>query len=177
MSRSASVGRLAAVVVLSTLAAAGCGYNLAGRGPGVLPESVKSIAVVPFENRTTRPEIEQRITEAVALQLTRRGGYRVVTDRTKADAVLDGAVVEYRTVPVQFTPGGRGNRVEAEVRIQATLRDTSDDKVLWSQSGLIFRRQYDVPESGDFFDQETVALDELATGAAGVLVTSIVEGF
>jgi len=59
-----------------------------------------------------------------------------------------------------------------------TLRDLPDERVLWNQSGLLFREQYDVPEAeSDFFDRETLALDEIAKGAAGALVTSILEGF
>ena len=133
--------------------------------------------MLPFENRTNRPEIEQRVTEEVADVLSRRGRYKVVTSRESADAVLEGAVTSYRTSPVQFTTSGRATRVEAFVTLQATLRETMNDEILWSQSGLIFKEQYDVPESGEFFDQESVALDDIAEGAAGVLITSILEGF
>jgi TolB-like protein len=155
---------------------ASCGYHLSGAVTS-LPDNIKSIAVLPFENRTNRPEIEQRITEEVADELTRRSRYRVVTDRASADAVLEGAVISYRTSPVQFTSAGRATRVEAFVTLQATLRETLKDEVLWSQSGLIFKEQYDLPESGAFIDQESIALDDIAKGAAGVLITSILEGF
>ena len=156
---------------------AGCGYALVGT-TSVLPEHVKIIAVLPFENRTNRPEIEQRVTEEVASQLSRRRRYRVVTDRTAADAVLEGAVTLYRTTPVQFTAEGRASRVEVLVTIQATLRETSTDEILWSQSGLIFKEQYDLPpETTEFFDRESVAQTEIAEGVAGVLVASIFEGF
>ena len=37
--------------------------------------------------------------------------------------------------------------------------------------------QYDVPDRGEFFDEESVALDLLARGVANTLVTSIFEGF
>jgi TolB-like protein len=153
-----------------------CGYHLSGAVTSLPPE-IKIIAVLPFENRTNRPEIEQRVTEEVADEFTRRGRYKVITDRSAADAVLEGAVTSYRTSPVQFTSAGRATRVEAFVTLQATLRETSNDEILWSQSGLIFKEQYDVPETGEFFDQESVALDDIAKGAAGVLITSILEGF
>ena len=153
----------------------GCGYRLAGKI--ALPESIQVIAVLPFENRTTRPEIEQRVTEEVASELNKRSRIRVGTDASKADAILEGAITSYRTTPVQFTETGRQNRTEVVVTLRASLRDTSDDTVLWSQSGLIFKEQFDVPEAGEFFDQESLALDEIARGAAGVLVTSMVEGF
>ncbi len=179
--RSARRLVLAAAVIVCALQAAACGYGLAGRASAantVIPEHVRVIAVLPFENRTTRPEIEQRIAEGVASELSRRGRYRIVTTREGADAVLEGAVVRYTTTPVQFTAtSGRASRVEAQVTVQASLRDTRDDELIWSQTGLLFREQFDVPETGEFFDQETLALDDLAQGAAEAVVTSILEGW
>ena len=156
-----------------------CGYRLLGTGgAAALPESVQSIAVLPFDNRTNRPEIEQRVTEEVTRVLNSRGKYRVVPNPDKADAVLEGAVTSYRTIPVQFTSTGRANRVESVITVQAVLRDSAEDQILWSQSGLIFKTQFDVPDdTTDFFDRETVALDDIARGAADVLITSIFEGF
>jgi outer membrane lipopolysaccharide assembly protein LptE/RlpB len=171
--------RTAAVAALVAVAAGvACGYRLAGTGgTSVLPDHVRTLVVVPFQNRTTRPEIEQRVTEEVARELSRRGRYQVTTDRAAADAILEGAITSYSTTPVSFSAQGRATRVEAVVTIQATVRDLSDDAVLWSQDGLIFREQFDVPATGEFFDRETVALDDIARGAAGALVTSIFEGF
>lgn len=174
-------GRVLAVAGLSLLAVS-CGYTLSGYGSSVLPDTVSAVAVTPFENRTTRPEIEQRVTEAVALQLSRRGRsksgrLRVVTQVGQADAVLEGAVTRYQTRSVEFAATGFATRIETEVLLQATLRDLKTDEVLWSQTGLIFKEQFDVPPTGEFFDQETLALDDIARGAAEVLVSSIVEGF
>ena len=173
--------RAAAVLAVAILMVS-CGYTLSGYGASVLPEGVSIIAVIPFENRTGRPEIEQRVTEAVAAELSRRGRsksgrLRVVTQVGEADAVLEGAVTRYQTRSVEFAANGRATRIETEVLLQATLRELETDTVLWSQTGLIFKEQFDVPPTGEFFDQETLALDEIAQGAASVLVLSIVEGF
>jgi TolB-like protein len=162
--------------ILGVCFLAGCGYALVGTA-NPWPE-LTSIAVMPFENLTTRPEIEQRVTEEVASRLSRRGKFDVVTSRETADAVLEGAVSSYRTTPVEFSAEGRAVRVEVIVTIQASLRKVATDEVLWSQRGLIFKEQYDLPPEGEeFFDQETVAQTEIARGAAGALVTSIFEGF
>lgn len=172
--RDGTAVRLLAGVLLAGLAAAGCGYKLSG---GIsLPDHIKVIAVLPFDNRTTRPEIEQRVTEEVTTELNKRSRIRVTVGATDADAVLEGAITSYRTTPVVFGSSGRQNRTEAIVTLQATLRDTTNDTVLWSQSGLVFKEQFEVVESGAFFDQETVALDDIARGAAEVLVTSMVDG-
>ena len=74
----------------------GCGYRLAGKI--ALPESIQVIAVLPFENRTTRPEIEQRVTEEVASELNKRGRIRVGTDASKADAILEGAITSVQSI-------------------------------------------------------------------------------
>jgi hypothetical protein len=174
--RRPSVRQLALAALLAATSWS-CGYRLVGTGGSILPGHVKKIVVVPFENRTQRPEIEQRVTEAVSSELSKRGRYAVVADKTQADAMLEGAVTQYRTAPVQFTEDLLANRVEAVVRIQATVRDLSNDQVLWSQGGLIFTAQFDVPQGGTFFEQESLALDEIAVGVAGALVTSILEGF
>lgn len=166
----------AAALLLTCAVMSGCGYRLAGTVSD-LPSHIERIAVTTFENRTTRPEIEQRVTEEVTRVLNTRGRYRTVAQIDDANAVLEGAVTSYRAVPVQFTGSGRATRVEAVITVQATMRDVIDDTVLWSQSGLIFKEQFDVPESGVFIDESGEALDELARGVAEVLVTSIFEGF
>ncbi len=162
---------LAAVVV-------GCGYKLQGTGPSpFLPDRIRVIDLRPFENRTTRPEIEQRITEEIARQLSRRGQYDVAASATDADALFEGAITAYRTEPVEFNAQGRATRMLAIVTLQASLRDLSTDEVLWSQSGLSYRDEFEVPEFGTFRDQETIAIEEIAREAAGALVSALIEGF
>ena len=115
-------GSPGAAVLLACLLAQGCGYRLAGGGSGVLPPTVQVVAVTTFENRTARTEIEQRVTEEVAREFSRRGRYKVVTDPVGADALLEGAITDFRTNPVQFNAEGRATRVETVVMLRATLR-------------------------------------------------------
>lgn len=169
--------RLAPALALVAALTAGCGYHLAGTGT-FLPKNIKTIAVAPFENKTARPEIEVRTTEAVARELSRHGGYKIVTDKTKADAYLEGTVTDFRTTPVQFNAEGRATRLETAVVLRASLRDLASGEILWSQANLLFRDQYDVQQQeANYFDLETTALDALARGAAEALVASITEGF
>lgn len=171
--------RVAVVVALAVPALAGCGYALVGTAAGnsVLPESIESVAVLPFENRTNRPEIDQRVTEEVAREFSQRSRRRVIANPDGADAVMEGAIVRFDTRPVQFNAAGRATRVETVVVLAGTLRDRATDRVLWSQSQLVFREQYEVADDTDLFAEETLALDDIARGAASTLVTSIVEGF
>ncbi|HKQ62970.1 MAG TPA: LptE family protein [Candidatus Polarisedimenticolaceae bacterium] len=165
-----------AAVLAAALGSSACGYRLAG-GNSFLPEHIKIIALIPFANRTVRPEIEQRVTEELARELARRGRYKIVTRSSEADATLEGAVTGYHTEPVRFATTGRASRLEAVVTVGATLRETRSDRVLWRQDGLLFREQFDVPETGELAAQENLALEDIARGVAGALATSILEGF
>ena len=87
-------------------------------------------------------------------------------------------MTRFETTPVQFNAQGRATRVEITVVVRATLRDLAKGTVLWDQSNLVFREQYDVQQTDvNYFDLETTALDTLARGAAQTLVNSITEGF
>jgi TolB-like protein len=167
----------AAVVIAGVAAFTGCGYHLAGTGT-FLPTDIKTIAVAPFENETGRSEVEVRVTEAVAREMSRHGGIKVVTDKAQADAYLEGSVTDFRTSPVQFNSEGRATRLESTVVLRASIRDLVSGEILWSQANLLFRDQYDVQQQQvDYFDLETLALDALSRGAAQTLVNSITEGF
>ncbi|HEV8178036.1 MAG TPA: hypothetical protein VGP44_10145, partial [Gemmatimonadales bacterium] len=50
------------LVALSTLALGGCLYGFAGGG---LPPSIKTVAVLPFDNQTPEPTLTQEISRAV----------------------------------------------------------------------------------------------------------------
>ena len=169
-------GSVAVLIAIAT-SCTSCGYHLAGTGT-FLPKNIKTIAVAPFENRTGRSEIEVRVTEAVARELSRHGATKVVTDKAVADAYLEGAVTEFHTAPVQFNAEGRATRLESTVVLRASIRDLASGEILWNQANLLFRDQYDVQQQQvDYFDLETLALDALARGAAQTLVNSITEGF
>jgi outer membrane lipopolysaccharide assembly protein LptE/RlpB len=171
-------GRIAvAAVLLCAAACAACGYKLAGANR-FLPPTIRTIAVPPFENATSRAEIEQRITEQVLEEFIRRGGYHTQADPAGADALLEGVVTSYVTQPVEFTQQGKATRIEVTVQARVVVTDLQAQRVLWSQDHFIFRGQYDVPErSRDFSDREIVAIEQIARDFARTVVTSILEGF
>lgn len=172
--------RLAALLLAAAVSAAGCGYHLAGRGKGtgVVPATARTIGIPPLANETDRPELEQRITEALVDEFVRRGRLVVLPGPEGADLLLEGAIMSFRTEPVTFSEQGRFDRVEVVVTARIRLLQTSPELVLWSQNHFVFREQYDVPESSlAEFDPEIVAIDEIAKGFARSAVTSMLEGF
>jgi len=167
----------AAALALVTVGGVACGYRLAGRNQ-LLPPTVRVIAVPPFENHTSRTEIEQRITEQVTATFIQRGGYRVTGSSAGADAVLKGEVNGYDVTPVSLSQEGRATRYEVVITASVDLMQLPDNRTLFRSSHFVFKKQYDVEGSAaNFFDQEIVAIDEIARDFAQSVVSSILEGF
>ena len=164
-------------LLAAVLALAACGYHLSGHG-STLPPTVKSVGIPVFDNKTSRPELEQRVTEHVVDEFTSRGRVRILPGEEGADAVLRGTLFTYTTTPVILNEQGRARRYEILITARVVLSQAATDKVLWEDDHFLFKRQYDVPETSiTFTDQEIVAIDEVATDFARSVVTSILEGF
>ncbi|HEU4401093.1 MAG TPA: LptE family protein [Candidatus Polarisedimenticolia bacterium] len=176
--RPRTLHRFLAAPLAAVLAASwGCGYHLSGRST-TLPSGLRSIGIPTFVNRTSRPELEQRVTEHVIDELTTRGRVRIVPGEEGAQAVLHGTILSYVVNPVVISQLGRATRYEILITAHVILTETTTDKVLWEDDHFLFKRQYDVAASPQtFVDQEIVAIDDVATDFARGVVTSILERF
>jgi outer membrane lipopolysaccharide assembly protein LptE/RlpB len=167
------------LALAALLALSGCGYALVGHGTNLLPPNVKTIEVPAFVNRTTRVELEQRVTQAVADEFVSRGRLRLVTNPKEADAILHGSIDSFAIYPVGFNSQGRATQYQVAITAKIELVDhRADDKVLWKNDQYRFTENYQVNlESTDAFDQESRAIREIAVRFAETLVTSLLEGF
>ena len=154
------------LVSLSTLALGGCLYGFAGGG---LPPSIKTVAVLPFDNLTPEPTLTQEISVAVREAVEQRLGLRQSAE-TQADAVVRGSITRYEPdLPVAYQAGEdrEVNVTQRQVQITVTVEilDQKQGKPLWQRSGLVVRGDYD---SGQEAEGRRKALDDL--------VVNIVEG-
>jgi hypothetical protein len=162
-------------LVLCSFAA--CGYRLSGKGT-TLPDHVRRIAVPLFENKTNQPDIAQRITEAVADEFIRRGGYTTTSSPEDAEALLSGTVTLYRRYAVGVGTDGRASRYEIEIQVQAELQDLVSDVTLWKDDHFVFRNQYEVDSNeSESFDESIVAIEQISRDFARTVVATIMEGF
>jgi len=156
----------------------GCGYALVGSGNSLDPK-IKTIAVPAFVNKTTRVELEQRVTQAVADEFVSRGRLRLVTVPSQADAILRGSIDSFGIFPVAFNTQGRATQYQISITAKIELLDhRNEDKVLWKNDQYRFTENYQIDiNSTDAFDQETRAISEIAVRFAETLVTNLLEGF
>lgn len=167
---------------VSAVATSDCGYALAGRG-SFLPDYVKTIGIPTFTNRTTVFNAETILSEKVRREFIGRGKYTVLPQATGVDAVLTGEITTIAITPASFTAGQIASRYVITMTASVQLRDLHEDKILWENSNLVFRQDYEA-QSGTsavdpaaFFGQDANALDRMSTEFAKTIVSSILEAF
>jgi hypothetical protein len=170
------------LAVVTAIAAAGCGYALAGRG-SFLPADIRIVGIPPLENRTTTARIEQILTEKIRTEFIARGKYDIVPGSGGADAVLSGAVTAISYQPVGLTnQQQQASRYLFVVTMRVQFTDSRNNEVLWANDALTFREEYDLGrgtqlEGAVLLEQEGPAMDRLATDLARTVVTAILEAF
>ena len=157
--------RNAAAILLAALAA-GCLYNFHGGG---LPGNVRTVAVIPFDNKTGEPLLTSEVSEAIRQAVEGRLGLRPAGEQD-ADAVVRGEIVRYEPdVPLAYNQSGNGQvdvtRRQVTIVINVEITDQRAGKSLWKGSGLSVSGEYQPPAEAE---GRRVAIQKL--------VTSFVEG-
>jgi outer membrane lipopolysaccharide assembly protein LptE/RlpB len=157
---------------------AGCGYHVSGEG-NLVPRTVKTIAIPGFQNITTRYELARMLPEDVRREFLTRTRYKVISDPAEADAVLNGAVVNFVFFPTTFdTATGRSTGVEVIVTMRLTLTDRETNKVIWNRPAAEFRERYEVAENPQqYFDESSTAMIRLSRDVARSIVSALQQAF
>jgi hypothetical protein len=160
------------------MAAAGCGYHVAGHAPQ-LPSEWTDIAIPAFKNDTTTYRIEQRMTEAVIREFITRTKYRVVQDPASADAVLHGEVVSIEADPMLFqATTGEVTMMLVTIHTKVELIDNKTDKPVYKNDDMVFRDEYQIStDVKSFFQEEDPAVERMSRDLASHLVSDVLENF
>ncbi len=123
------------------VAVSGC-YSFAGGG---LPPHIRTVAVLPFENETTSPELPRELQDGLREGMQSRLGLRDATEE-RASAVVRGRItmysfdepVAFSADPTQATSARRRCRVQVNIEIV----DQVSGRVLWSKNGMTAEGEY-----------------------------------
>ena len=112
---------------------------------GSFPKEIKTIAVLPFENETTRLELTQELSDALR-DVPRALGVSLAAEGS-ADAILRGRITTYRLETTANRAAESGNTTEVlqrQVTIVLTVElvDVKKNEILWESTGLVGNGQY-----------------------------------
>ncbi len=151
------------------LAFTGCVYSFrAGSFP---PPHIRTIAVAPFENETTRFEVSGELYDKLFQNLPRALGIRAAGEDV-ADAVVRGTIVRYDVVAPNYRAGAEGQPAEVlqrqvTVTVHVEIVDLVQNVVLWEDRSVSAQGEFlEASESEDVGRAEAIEL----------LVQKIVDG-
>jgi hypothetical protein len=159
---------------------AGCGYSLQGRGI-TTDASVKRIGVPLFKDRTGKPTLDTQVTQAVMVELLKRGRFTVVRDVTGVDAIVEGEILSFNVAPVGFSSDTgltQATRYAISLTASVIYRKMGQAEPIWSHDAFSQRDEYDMSESSqNYFDREQQSIERLSTAFARSLVAAMLEAF
>jgi hypothetical protein len=167
--RSGLAGILALAVV-----AGGCGYSLRPSLPG----NFKTVHIPTLQNRTQEPGIEDFITQALTSALVTSGVARIAKDAEQADAILDGAIIEYTLTSLAFDRTANVTQYRLQISLALTLKDRRSGDVVWKQDKIGERA--DFPVAGQVnatIVREQDAVKRAAVDISRAIVSLAFEGF
>ena len=166
------------VALAAMLLAASCGYRLAGTAD-TIPKSIRTVAVPPFSNATTRYRLTDRLPSMIAREFLSRTRYEVVTSVAEADAIVQGSIINVFAFPTIIDPNtGRAAGVEMIVNMSVQMKDRRTGAVLVNLPSLSFKQRYEIStDPAAYFDESSMAFERLSVDVARTVVSSVLEGF
>src|SRR5712671_4332694 len=144
-----------------------------------LPARIKTVAVPAFQNNALRYKIGSRFADAVINELIHRGrGLRVQGDREGADAVIEGIIKRFSFAGVLLDDKGRARIFEVTIAAAVTVRDQTENRVLYDNQNFVFRGEFELAtDPRNFFNEEDPAVQRMARSFAESVVSTLINGF
>ena len=156
-------------VLLLLPVASGCrppGYGFAGGG---LPSNIRTMAIQPFDNETSTPELQKELLDAMRKELQPRLGVRDAPEE-RADALVRGVV---RTYDPDIPAGYSSTQTQAvtsrrklQITLDVQILDPTTGKTLWEKKGLRAEGEYgERDEPGGRRDAIKRVVNDIVEGA------------
>ena len=137
------IRRSGALSIILLAMAACMPYGFAGGG---LPSHIRTVAVIPFENLTSLPEVQQELAIALRTQLRDRLGLREAAE-TRASALVRGTIQRYEAdIPIGYSATNKSQtsaRRQLQIAVDIEMIDQVTGKTLWQQKGMVKEGQYE----------------------------------
>jgi hypothetical protein len=117
-------------------------YGFAGGG---LPEHIRTMAILPFDNETPTPELQRELYDAMHSDFQPRLGVRDAP-QNKADALVRGVIRTYDVdVPVGFSANQTNptaSRRKLQLVLDVQIIDQTTGKTIFERKGLRAEGEY-----------------------------------
>jgi hypothetical protein len=154
-------------VLLAGLTA--CNYSFrAGSFP---PPHIRTIAIEPFDNETTRFEVGAELYDQLLRNLPGALGIRTA-GADVADAIVRGSITRYDVIAPNYTSvgGGQAPQVlqrQVSIGVSVQIVDLVENVVLWESSGVVGQGEFaeGAPEDGGRREAIEILVQRIVDGA------------
>ncbi len=115
-----------------------------------MPSHIRTVAILPFDNRTGEPALAQEVSEAIATAVQGRLGLRPASE-ARADAIVRGEIVAYDpNIPLSYEAAqGQAQlqvtRRRVQIIVNVEIFDQRQGRAIWQRSGLSVDGEYQPP--------------------------------
>ena len=123
---------------------------------------------------TARNQEESVLAAAAALVLAGRAGPSQ-GDREGADAVIEGVIKSFTYSGVLLDDRGRARVFEVTITAAVTVRDQTENRVLYDNQNYVFRGEYEFADDPrNFFNEEDPAILRMSRSFAESIVSTLI---
>ena len=131
------------VLLLALLA--GCRFWPYGFAGGGLPEHIRTIAVLAFDNESAVADLPREISEALRRELQSRLGLREAPEN-QANAIVTGTILRYEAdIPIGFSADparATTARRKLQITVDISIVDQASGKTLLERRALVAEGEY-----------------------------------
>jgi outer membrane lipopolysaccharide assembly protein LptE/RlpB len=178
---------LSAFLAAAFLFLSGCGYHTLGSAAH-LPDSVHTLAVPVFKNKTQSYHSEVAVTQAVMREFSDRTKLHLVASSDGADATVQGTIISesvqpltYRTQTTTTSVTGQNTSTTSSFLVTINLNvlvTDRDNRVLYQHTNYVFHEQFETTaDLTTFIEEDSPAVERLSRDFAQALVSDILESF
>ena len=180
-------GSVVLMVALVLPGVSGCGYHTLGSAAH-LPDTVHTLAVPIFKNKTQSYHTEVPMTQAVIREFTDRTRLTVAAEASDAaDATVDGTIISESVQPLTYrtdtNPLQTGETTSVTSSFLVTINvnvlvTDRDHRVLYQHTNYVFHEQFETTAAvNSFIEEDSPAVQRLSRDFAQALVSDILESF
>jgi outer membrane lipopolysaccharide assembly protein LptE/RlpB len=180
-------GSLPLLVALALPGLSGCGYHTLGSAAH-LPDTVHTLAVPIFKNKTQYYHTEVAMTQAVVREFTDRTRLAILPAASDdADATLDGTIISESVQPLTYRTETTGAQTGQTTSVTSSFLITiainvlvtdRDHRVLYQHTNYVFHEQFETTtDLASFIEEDSPAVQRLSRDFAQALVSDILESF